>query len=228
MNIAVICARGGSKRFPDKHLQIIRGKHLIAYSILLAKKSKLLDRIIVSTDSEQIARVAEEYGAEVIKRPASLAGDASAIDDAYRHAVHEIEKSGKKVEILVCMQGNCIVLEPVDIIDRCISKLIKENAESVVTLIEVKEHPFWTKIIRDNRVVPFYPTDIYINQDLPKMYRLDGSVDAIRRDVLMNPKNRGGLHKYLGTNMQGILIKENKSVEIDTMSDFKLANMFLN
>ena len=140
----------------------------------------------------------------------------------------EIDKSGKKVGIIVGMQGNCIVLEPVDIIDRCISKLIKENAESVVTLIKVKEHPFWTKIIRNDRVVPFYQTDIYRNQDLPKMYRLDGSVVAIRRDVLINPKNRGGLHKYLGTDIRGILIKENKSVEIDTKSDFKLANMLLN
>ena len=95
MNLCVIPARGGSKRIPKKNIKLFCGKPLIAYSIETAKKSRIFDKIVVSTDDEEIARVAEKYGVEVLRRPKELADDYTGTGDVFNHAIETLNKDGK-------------------------------------------------------------------------------------------------------------------------------------
>jgi len=93
MNLCVIPARGGSKRIPKKNIKEFCGKPLIAYSIEAAKKSGLFDKVVVSTDDEEIAKVAEKYGAEILYRPKELADDYTGSGEVFKHAINELNKN---------------------------------------------------------------------------------------------------------------------------------------
>jgi len=95
MNLCVIPARGGSKRIPKKNIKLFHGKPLIAYSIETAKESKLFDKIVVSTDDEEIAKVAKEYGADILMRPKELADDYTGSGEVFSHAINVLNKDGK-------------------------------------------------------------------------------------------------------------------------------------
>jgi len=95
MNLCIIPARGGSKRIPKKNIKEFCGKPLIAYSIENAKKSELFEKIAVSTDNEEIAKVAKNYGAEVLYRPKELADDFSTSMEVFEHAINELNKDKK-------------------------------------------------------------------------------------------------------------------------------------
>lgn len=104
MNIAIIPARGGSKRIPRKNIQLFAGKPIIAYSILAAKYSGLFDRIIVSTDDKEIASIAKEWGAEVpFMRPAELSGDYTGTMEVIQHSINQLESIGNQMEYVCCI-----------------------------------------------------------------------------------------------------------------------------
>ncbi|WP_218310843.1 pseudaminic acid cytidylyltransferase [Alteromonas antoniana] len=104
MNIAVIPARGGSKRIVGKNIKSFVGKPLIAYSIEAAQVSELFDEIIVSTDSDEISAIAEQYGAtQIIRRPESLANDYVGTFPVIKHAVEAFEQAGENVEYVCCI-----------------------------------------------------------------------------------------------------------------------------
>ncbi|MEK6900492.1 MAG: acylneuraminate cytidylyltransferase family protein, partial [Nanoarchaeota archaeon] len=102
--VAIIPARGGSKRIPRKNIKLLAGKPLIAYTIEAAKRSASLDRIFVSTEDEEIAKVASYYGAEIIKRPDILATDNATTESVLCHAVNNLEKEGYFPELVVLLQ----------------------------------------------------------------------------------------------------------------------------
>ena len=95
MNLCIIPARGGSKRIPRKNIKLFCGKPLIAYSIETAKKSDLFNKIVVSTDDEEIAKISEKYGAEILWRPKELADDYAGSIDVFEHAIKELDKNNK-------------------------------------------------------------------------------------------------------------------------------------
>ncbi|MBU2977941.1 pseudaminic acid cytidylyltransferase [Alteromonas sp. C1M14] len=112
MNIAVIPARGGSKRIPNKNIRLFAGKPLIAYSIEAAKNSQLFDDIVVSTDSDDIARVAKEYGAScVIERPATLAGDFTGTFPVVQHGIHQYQRLNGPVNYVCCIYATAPFLQ---------------------------------------------------------------------------------------------------------------------
>lgn len=112
MNIAIIPARGGSKRIPKKNIKLFHGKPLIAYSIETAKKSDLFEKIIVSTDDKEIATIAQEYGAEVpFVRPDELSDDFSSSGDAVNHAIRYLQDEGVTIEFVCTIYATAPFLE---------------------------------------------------------------------------------------------------------------------
>lgn len=202
MNENVLCiipARRGPK---NKNMWKVLGKPLIGYTIDDVKESKEVSYVVVSSDGEDILEYAKKHGIHALKRPDNISGDKADLLDAYKHAVIEMEKQiGKKMDIIVCVMAN-VPMRPKGIIDRCIS-LVKEGFDSGLTIFETPEHVdwlyrkegkelvyAWEKIMKKESV-PFR------RQDLNKYYRIDGSVIAVRRDVLMNAPT-GKLHTYFG------------------------------
>lgn len=144
--IAVIPARGGSKGIPRKNIRILAGKPLIAYTILAAKKSEFIDRVFVSTEDEEIARIAEKYGAEIIKRPKKLAGDYVPSVPVLKNAIDQLEKKENyKPDIVVYLQPTDIFRKK-GLIDKTIQKLLKNpNLDSVFAAYPTHKN-FWQKI----------------------------------------------------------------------------------
>lgn len=116
MNIAIIPARGGSKRIPRKNIKPFHGKPMIAWSIEAAQQSGIFDRIIVSTDDEKIAAVAREYGAEVpFIRPADIANDYATTGDVISHAIVWLTNQGRRPEQVCCLYATAPFVEPDDL-----------------------------------------------------------------------------------------------------------------
>jgi len=107
--LAIIPARGGSKRLPGKNIKILNGKPLLAHSIEFAQNSEYINKLVVSTDDPNIADVAKQYGAEIIMRPAELAQDTTKTAPVLLHAVDELEKDGYKPDIIILLQATCPV-----------------------------------------------------------------------------------------------------------------------
>jgi CMP-N-acetylneuraminic acid synthetase len=157
--IAMIPARGGSKGLPGKNIRSLAGKPLIAWSIEKARKSRHLDEIVVSTDSEEIAEVARTHGASVpFLRPSDLASDRASTYDVIRHALSHYRAQGREFEYTVLLEPTSPLREDDDV-DRMLGKL-DENAarfDAIVSVGEVSEHPSIIKRFEGDAIAPFVP-----------------------------------------------------------------------
>ena len=185
--LAIIPARGGSKRLPRKNVLPLLGKPLIVWTIEQAKKSKYLDRIIVSTEDEEIMKVSKSFGAEVLQRPKDLAQDNTPTSDVIIHVIETLEKEGYKYDFIVLLEPTS-PLRKDDDIDNAIEMISKNSyAYSLVSLGEIHlEHPEYVKIIdNDGFVFPYSQTNkkYYRRQDLPKAYFPYGMVYICKTDV---------------------------------------------
>tara|TARA_Y100000768_G_C23988997_1_gene690842 strand:+ start:1325 stop:2032 length:708 start_codon:yes stop_codon:yes gene_type:complete len=156
MNVAIITARAGSKSIIDKNIILINKLPLIAYPISAAKKSNLIDKVFVTTDGEKISNISKKYGAQIIKRPESLGGDSINHGDVIKHAVINVEKSFPKLQNVVVLLGNTVMIDH-KIIDQCLEKLIKDNTlDSVMTVWEAADdHPNRAMEIKNGFLVPY-------------------------------------------------------------------------
>ncbi|CAK8724889.1 Acylneuraminate cytidylyltransferase [Candidatus Electrothrix laxa] len=128
--LAIIPARGGSKGIPEKNIRDLCGKPLIAYSIEAARQARLVDRVVVSTDDQKIANIAIEYGAEVIHRPAELAGDFASSEAALLHALNRLfEQEQYRPDLLVFLQCTSPLTLPSDI-DGTVQALLDQGADT--------------------------------------------------------------------------------------------------
>ena len=133
INVAIIPARGGSKRIPKKNIKLFAGKPLIAYSIEAAKASELFDRVIVSTDSAEIANVAERVGAEVpFMRPSELSDDYTPTIQVLNHAINWLREDSVRVRYFCCIYSNPFVT--IDNITKAYEMLKEKNATSVLAV----------------------------------------------------------------------------------------------
>lgn len=219
--IAVIPARSGSKTIKDKNIMSIGGKPLIAHSIEHAKQSKLIERIIVSTDSEYYAEIARSYGAETpFIRPVEISGDESTDLEVFAHLLGFLEKNeGKLPEICTHLRPTCPIRDYRDI-DNMI-KIIIDNHEidSVRSISEAPDTPFkmWTAS-EGGRIHPFAECGIkeaynMPRQKLPKVYIQNASVDVVRSATVM-VKN-----SMTGDNIYGYIM--NSFYDIDTPEQFE-------
>jgi CMP-N-acetylneuraminic acid synthetase len=226
--IGIIPARAGSKRLKNKNILPLLGKPLIAYTIEAALRARKLDRVFVSTEGEEIARVAQKWGAEVIKRPAELATDTSPIDESLRHVVdHLLETEDYQADIVVMMQAD-LPLRAEGVIDKVVVRLLETGVETAATALQVNQRPEWMKRLIKDRAVPYMePTKSYRMQDLEKLYLIDGAVAAIRTDTLMSTRGDQTTHAYMGQNISLELQDRIYSTGVDNEDDFRLVELLL-
>ena len=223
--IAIIPARGGSKSIPGKNIKLLAGKPLIVHTIETALKCKLLYRVIVSTDDKKIADISKKHGAEVpFMRPKELALDSTPMEPVLQHAVSHIEQNEKShIDIVVLLQPTSPFRKVSDI-ENCIKKLKNEKADSVVTVCEAEHNPYFVMMkFQNDNLVPFLKTEkpITRRQDAPKVYRLNGAVYAVRRDVLMNE------NKLFTGNTRAVIMPQERSIDLDSQLDFEFAEFLI-
>lgn len=222
--LCVIPARGGSKGLPGKNIKELLGKPLIAYSIEQAKKSRYIDRVIVSTESEEIAEIAKKYGAELpFIRPLELASDDSSIFDVLLHAIDWMETKEKYVfDILVLLHVTAPLRNTEDI-DNCIELLVEKDADNVFSVAEAHRNPYFNMVELDknNAVKPVKNGNFVNRQSAPRVFDMNASTYVWWKEILKKKKST-----FLEKTCIYIMPKE-RSVDIDDFMDFKIAEMFL-
>ncbi len=227
--LCVIPARRGSKGLKNKNIIPIFGKPLISHTIEAALESKLINKIVVSTDGKKIAKLAVAYKIQVIERPKKYATDSAPIEGSLRHAVKYLEdKEGYVPDIVVFLQAN-IPIRKRGQIDKIINRLITTDADSAATIYPVTQYPQWMKIMdRDGFLFPLFPEyKKYRRQNIKPMFLLDGAAVAIKRKVLMETECRRGVHVFMGKKIVGIIQDKKYTIEVDNREDLELVIFFL-
>ena len=221
--IAVIHARGGSRRLPLKNIADLGGRPLVAWCIEAALQAECLDRVIVSTDHDGIAAAARAAGAEVpFRRPAELAEDVPS-ELVTRHAVafHE-DESGRTVDIAVTIQPTTPFLRGADI-DGCIGLLVRHpDRDSAFTMVPVHERPEWMyRADGDGVLTPYTGTRVSgeagVSQNLEPLHHANGGAYATRRETLFSHDSVVGLRPA------GWPMSRMRSVDIDDAVDLMIA-----
>jgi pseudaminic acid cytidylyltransferase len=187
MNIAIIPARGGSKRIPGKNIRLFAGKPIIAYSIEAAKASGVFDRIIVSTDSDEIAKVAMDCGAEIpFMRPEELADDHTPTAPVIANAIHWFQDSGHSPEFVCCIYATAPFVKP-EFIKQGYDTIIKYNVTSVFSITTFPFPIFRSLRITDSGTLAmFWPEyELTRSQDLPEAYHDAGQFYWLKVDPFL-------------------------------------------
>lgn len=218
--ICVIPARGGSKSVPGKNLRKVAGKPLLGWAIETAKKSKYIDRLILSSEDENIIETAKKYNCEVpFVRPQELAGDTSTTNEVILHALREL--SG--FDLVVVLQVTSPLVTSDDI-DGCIEKCIdEENIFACVSACEPDKSPYWMFEMEDNVLTPVMGED-FLNkrrQDLPNVYIPNGAVFVAYSIWFLKRKS------FYSKNTSGYIMPRERSIDLDTEFDFKLLETYL-
>lgn len=224
MVIGLIPARGGSKSFPDKNIQLLGGKPLIAHAIECGLASPSIDKLIVSTDSDKIAKISLEYGADVpFIRPENLAQDDSPMLPVLEHAIIEIENADKiEVECIVLLEPTG-PLRRVKDIEGAMKIFRSKDCDAVVSGNESQNHPAFKMITKEDEYYKLYSDSrITRRQDTPKAYDLKPIVWIYSRNAIMVEKSRLPKKTLLYE------IQPNRGIDIDTEFDFKIAEFILN
>jgi YrbI family 3-deoxy-D-manno-octulosonate 8-phosphate phosphatase len=189
--VAIIPARGGSRGIPRKNLVPVAGKPLLAYTIEHARATTAIDRVVVSTDDEQIGEVAEQYGAEVIWRPDEISGDRAPSEAALLHALDELAvREGYRPDLVVMLQATSPLRRPYDI-QRAIETLIAEGADSLFSACTV--HGFlWHREGQTLSSIGYDYRDRRMRQDGPEDLLENGSIYVTRCELLHATRNRLG------------------------------------
>lgn len=225
--LGIIPARGGSKGIPRKNIKSIAGKPLIVWTIDAANSSKYIDRIVVSTDSEEIASVSKKYGADIpFIRPKNLATDKASSEAVIYHTLDFIlHNEGKKYDYFILLQPPT-PLRTQKHIDESIEKFVNNpQAKSLVSICESLAHPYLMKIINDMGYVQDFieqSTRIVTRQDLPPVFQLNGAIYIVRSDNFMANKSL-----YI-TPTSYYLMDKFSSIDIDDEFDFRIAEDILN
>ena len=228
MNVtAIIFARGGSKGLPGKNIRPLNGKPLIAWSIEQALSVKQINNVIVSTDSEDIAKVARYYGAQVpFIRPKELSQDDSPEWLAWQHALNYIkETNGALPDVMVSVPTTSPLRLPYDI-EQCLAEFNKGGADIVITVTEANRNPYFNmvKTNEDGTVGLVIPPSSAIarRQDAPVVY------DMATVAYVIQPKFVMSHNSLFEGRIRAITIPRERAIDIDTLYDFHLAECLLN
>jgi len=218
MNLAVIPARGGSKRIPGKNIKPFAGKPMIAHSIEAAKRTALFDRIIVSTDSQEIADIAIKYGAEVpFMRPAEIADDFTPTQNVLEHALKFASESAH-YDYMCCIYATAPLVSTEYI--KKGYELIKEKNANTVFSVTSFPHPIFRayKINEDGSVQMFWPEHgLTRSNDLPEAFHDAGQFYWI------NAENFLKTGKMISKNALPLILPRYMVVDIDTKEDWEVA-----
>jgi N-acylneuraminate cytidylyltransferase len=224
--VAFVFARGGSKGLPGKNIRSLAGKPLVAWSIAHARAVQRIERVIVSTDSQAIADVARQYGAEVpFMRPEELARDTSPEWLAWRHALNYLlETEGNLPDVMVSIPTTAPLRLPLDI-ENCLDEYEKGDADMVITVTDAHRSPYFN-MVKENTdgtvglVIPPQAT-VTRRQDTPIVYDMATVAYVVRPEYVMTHKST-----FEGR-VRAVYVSLERAVDIDTLMDFKMAEFLL-
>ena len=206
--IAIIPARSGSKGVKDKNIKLLNGKPLMAYSIETAIKSRMFDKVFVSTDSIEHANIAKEYGADAsFLRSKELSEDYAGIWDVVKAVLQEFEKRGHKYDLIMLLQ------------------LFEEKgANAIESVVEVEHSPLWCNTLPEDSSMEFFERDEIINlprQLLPQYYRINGAIYLLTREELYK-------ERMFKEKCYAYVMPPERSLDIDTLADFEYVQWMQN
>ena len=214
MIVAVIPARGGSKRLPRKNLKLFAGRPLLDYSIMLARSVPEIDRCIVSTEDDEIAAVALQCGAEVIERPTELASDFATTVSVVQHALRCLIEQGARPEVVVTLQPNC-PLRPAGLVQSALQRI----GEATDSVISVTESAHKLGQLQNGYFVPSYTVGMRSQDMAPKFYE-NGLVYVTQASLVLE---QGDL---FGPRILPVVIDPLYALgDIDTEFEFEIAEM---
>lgn len=224
--LGLITARGNSKGVPKKNIRKLCDKPLIAWTIEAAKICQKLDRVIVSTDNSEIAEICRDYGADVpFMRPDELAEDFSDHMDVMIHGIDWVIHNEKWTpDYVLLLQPTSPLRNSIDI-SAAIDILFRENADSVISVTETEAHPYFARRVdEDGILVDFMekPEGYLPRQRLPKVYNENGAIYLARTEVLLRSRSW-----YTNCTYPYVMPIE-RSIDIDTLWDFKMAELIMN
>lgn len=221
--LALIPARSGSKNPPNKNIKLFKGKPLFCRSIDHAKKSKLISRCVVSTDSRKYAEIAKKHGAEVpFLRPKKFAGDLSTDLEVFKHALGWLkENEGYVPDLIVHLRPTSPIRDP-KMIDKAITMMIKHpEADSLRSVILAKNTPFKMWMVKGEHLVPLLKLkglkEPYNSprQILPKVYWQNACIDIVRPTAILTKNS------MTGDKILSFIMDDFYDVDIDTKEDLK-------
>jgi CMP-N-acetylneuraminic acid synthetase len=223
--VALICARGGSKGLPGKNIMALGGVPLIGRAIQVAKQVDRIDRIIVSTDSENIAHVARKYGAEVpFIRPTELAQDNSSEWLVWQHMLNYLaENDPEVVDGLVNLPATAPLRDAIDV-ENCLDEYEKRDVDVVVTVAAAHRSPYFNMVKNDNQgysslVIP--DNKIHRRQDAPVVYDMTTVAYVARPKYVQSSKG------IFEGKVRSVVIPVERAIDVDTLLDFKIAECIL-
>lgn len=223
--LATICARSGSKGVPGKNIRPLLGKPLLAYTIESAQASPIIGHIVVSTNSDEIAAVAETYGVAVpFRRPYEMATDAAAKVQAIRHATQYVEQHENYYPDVVVDLDVTTPLRASEDITACVDYLSQHDVDAVVAVYEAERNPYYTMVEFEGDIIRLAkqaPKPIVRRQDAPVVYSVSGSVFAFRRDSLMSVT-----HLFEGR-WGACIVPRERAIDIDHEMDFQFVEFLL-
>ena len=219
--VAFIFARSGSKGLPNKNIKLLAGKTLIAYSIEQALATKRIERVIVSTDSDDIANIALEFGAEVpFLRPSELASDYSPEWLSWRHGLeYLLTSTGSLPKVMVSLPPTSPLRKSQDI-DNCLKEFEKNDSDVVVTVTDAHRNPFFNivKSNLDGSVSLANDMDkvIFRRQDAPKLFDLTTVCYVAKPEFVMNHNS------IFEGRVKSVHVPMERSIDIDSLLDFQI------
>ena len=221
--LALIPARGGSKRLPRKNILDFCGKPLIAWTIEAALKSKYVDHVVVSTDDNDISNISSQYGADVpFIRPNNISLDHSNLVEVVEHALKKLEESGCHYEYVILLQPTS-PFRTSKHIDAAVELLVKKNSSAIISVTKAINNPLWANTIPENGSMDNFIQENIKNkrsQDLPIFYELNGAIYLINSRKILEENTfflKKGVFSY---EMDRI-----SSIDIDTNYDFLIASL---
>lgn len=217
-NIAIIPARGGSKRIPRKNIKLFCGKPIIAYSIEAAVHSNLFDEVMVSTDDEEIAEVAKQYGATIpFVRSKKNADDFATTMDVIKEVIESYKQLDRSFDYGCCIYPTA-PFTTISLLQQAFDKLVKNNFDGVFPVVKYS-YPIWRSLkMEEDKVSMWWPENVNKrSQDLPDAYHDAGQFYWFNAERVMQS------HSLLNKNSGAILINELMVQDIDNVGDWQIA-----
>ncbi len=219
---AIIPARGGSKGLSRKNLRLLGGLPLVVHSIRAALEATSIDMVAVSTEDEEIARIAARHGAQVVARPGKLASDVAQNDAVFRHALQTIRSPGHPEDLAVLLQPTSPLRRASDI-DGCVELFRRSGAATALTVCEVDVHPGKCLLLHEGLVEPFTSDDDMEarRQDMVPAFRQNGAVYVVGAENFL-------IHgRFFLKPCAAYRMSRRDSIDIDDALDLEFAEMIL-
>lgn len=210
----IIPARGGSKGIPKKNIQFIAGKPLIYYTIIAGLGSRYINKLIVSTDDDEIFQIAESYGAIVWRRPEIISGDDSPTIDTVLHVMEQCKMKDNEPEIIVLLQPTSPLRTSSDI-DTALELFMNNECDSVISVVRTDHPPFWNLILDGKYLKPLMGQHFFTmrRQELPATYIPNGAIFIVRAKTLKIQRT------FYGQKTIPYIMNSERSVDIDSKFD---------